>query len=690
MSSNESFIRELLNASKDAGILLSLEGIILACNTEAALRLGSTVSTLIGKNFFDLIPRNVINIYRQFQQKSVNARQCTRIEVNRDGIWYDIIGCPVKDLSGKITAIGVFSRNITEHKNIEKKLLEYQNKLELMVESRTNELRKALRQLQESEHRFRTVADYTYNWEYWRLPDGSFAYISPSAERITGYSPQEFTENDSLEYDIVHSEDREMYRSHIKADFEFESDELKYRILHRDGSIRWIHHICTAMRSKGGAFLGIRASNWDITEQMVLEKQKEENQRIFRLLIDNIGEFFFLIESEARKILFASSALETVTGFKMDIFIEKSLYTGSSAFETMTGLKANTFILRDRGLLNYVLPEDIERLGMEPGWFFQWRAVDEEMRIIDARKEIKWVRIRTFPFKSNDGEKLIAGIVSDITPQKLAEERERIHAEQLRQADKMASLGVLVSGVAHEINNPNNFISMNAPMLKDAWESIVPILQQYYNEHGDYEIGGVPCKEMLAVIPELFQGIVDGSKRIGAIVADLKNYARKDESAFTDQVCVNESLTEAINLLGSLIKKSTSEFYIELPEHDVWVLGNKQKLEQVIINLVQNACESLQSNSDRIVVSLTEKNGFAIMEVVDEGYGIPKDQLSQITDPFFTTRRSSGGTGLGLSVSAGIIKEHKGTLEFESVEGKGTTVRLHLPVLDQLLSDKKS
>jgi len=109
------------------------------------------------------------------------------------------------------------------------------------------------------------------------------------------------------------------------------------------------------------------------------------------------------------------------------------------------------------------------------------------------------------------------------------------------------------------------------------------------------------------------------------------------------------------------------------------VRGNAQRIEQVVVNLLLNACQALPDSQRRIVVTTAEQRSSVVLVVQDEGVGIPEDHLSHLTDPFFTTRRAEGGTGLGLSVSAGIIQEHKGTMEFHSVVGAGTTVTVMLP-----------
>ncbi len=293
----------------------------------------------------------------------------------------------------------------------------------------------------------------------------------------------------------------------------------------------------------------------------------------------------------------------------------------------------------------------------------------EQKGLIDPEK------IVIYPVKNKDNEvhSMIVRI-SDITEEKKMK-------QELLQADKMISLGVLVSGVAHEINNPNNFIMLNTPLLSDAWDSIMPILEDYYEENGDFNLGRLQYSEMRDEIPKLLNGIKKGSKRIKRIVQDLKDYSRHDIGEINQTVNVNELIESAISLVGNMIKKSTNKFSVEYGKDLPMIKCSQQKLEQVIINLIQNACQSLPDKSKGIFVKslLDDKSGSIVVEVRDEGIGMAEEVVPRIMDPFYTTKRSRGGTGLGLSVSANIIKEHEGKIEVKSQRGEGSIFTIFLP-----------
>jgi C4-dicarboxylate-specific signal transduction histidine kinase len=283
------------------------------------------------------------------------------------------------------------------------------------------------------------------------------------------------------------------------------------------------------------------------------------------------------------------------------------------------------------------------------------------------------------------------GLARDVTDRKEAEDRERMHHQQLLQASKMVELGTLVSGVAHEINNPNNFIMLNAPLLVDSWHASKPILEEYYKENGDFLLGGMMYSEMKENISKLFSGILEGSERIRQIVADLKDYVRPDTSDLTQSVNLNSVIHSALSLLSNMVKKSTDRFSLDLEKDLPSVKGNFQRLEQVVINLVQNACQALPDRKKEIRVSTRwdEVNGNVVLQVQDEGVGIPPENLSRITDPFFSTRHDSGGVGLGLAISSRIIKEQGGTLNFASEPGIGTKAEVFLPVNRSLKTGKE-
>jgi len=259
----------------------------------------------------------------------------------------------------------------------------------------------------------------------------------------------------------------------------------------------------------------------------------------------------------------------------------------------------------------------------------------------------------------------------------------RMQQQQLIQADKMASLGILVSGVAHEINNPTGLLLYNLPLLKKTYRVVEQQLEERFVQEGDFMIGGLCYSQLRNDIPLMIDEMHEGAIRIKRIVEDLKDFARKDSCELNEILQINEIVRAALRLVDNSIRKSTTRLTVRLGEDLPVFRGNTQRIEQVVVNLVLNACQSLPDPGRGVDIATRydADSGLILLEVRDEGVGIPEEHLSRIADPFFTTRRDEGGTGLGLSVSASIIKEHAGCMEFASVSGQGTAVRVSLPAM---------
>lgn len=304
-----------------------------------------------------------------------------------------------------------------------------------------------------------------------------------------------------------------------------------------------------------------------------------------------------------------------------------------------------------------------------------------DKRIVHASNG-KIYEVWAYPVKDRHGKiTLVAEAAIDVTEKVKAESKARLHQQQLIQADKMKSLGILVAGVAHEISNPNNFIGINISILNKIWSDFMPLLNQKINKNNKQSFGGIPAAKIEYSVKTLLDGIKEGSERIMTIVDNLKGYVKETPPDRLEQFSVNDALARSLFLLDNLLKKSTGNFYLKLGTKLPPVSGVQQRIEQVIINVLQNACQALTSHEQGIKVStcFVKTNNEVIIEIKDEGCGIAQQDLQHIMDPFFTTRRDSGGTGLGLSISSSIMEEHKGRLEIKSRKGSGTSVKIVLP-----------
>lgn len=292
--------------------------------------------------------------------------------------------------------------------------------------------------------------------------------------------------------------------------------------------------------------------------------------------------------------------------------------------------------------------------------------------------------VKPIPFLDPGGELIgIVASLTDVTERDKAARQASLHQEQLLQADKMASLGILVSGVAHEINNPNSFISMNVPILKRVWKALLPVLDEHSQKGEELDTGGMTFPEIRQMIPEILTGMEEGAKRIDKIVTNLKEFARKEPLVREEDVDISRVVASALTLLNNLIRKSTNKFSVTYGPDIPYFKGNSQQIEQVVVNLLINACQALPDTDKGVSVSTAydPKTKCVVLIVRDEGTGISPGMKRKIFDPFFTTKRDTGGSGLGLSISSNIIKAHNGTITVDASPQKGTVFKVSIPAI---------
>ena len=336
--------------------------------------------------------------------------------------------------------------------------------------------------------------------------------------------------------------------------------------------------------------------------------------------------------------------------------------------------------------LNWMPAEDAKRVKETA-----FRAIAErkpfglDHRIVRPDGEIRHAHTQAEVVLEDNGAAVrMLGTIMDITERVRAEEEARIREQQLVQADKMVSLGILVAGVAHEINNPNHSIMSNVTALAEVWESTRPILDHFYEDFGDFVLGGFEYSECRDKLPDMFTNALANSKRIEVIVTELRDFARQNPEESMAPFDVNAVVASAIILMTNMVKKSTDHFSTAYGEGLPKVRGNFQRIEQIVINLIQNACQALTSRDGavRVATAHDPATGMVLIEVCDEGAGIPEENLKQLGTPFFTTKRAGKGMGLGLWISTNIAHEHGGALTFSAREGGGTRARLALPAVE--------
>lgn len=304
----------------------------------------------------------------------------------------------------------------------------------------------------------------------------------------------------------------------------------------------------------------------------------------------------------------------------------------------------------------------VERLFAERSSVTQERVVDGEYYVLQA-------------YPIFDAKHQIVGAleISRVVTKEKNMER------QLLQADKLASLGQLVSGIGHEINNPNTFIRGNLHIVQEAMNDIFPILDSYCKSHPDLKVARLSYDIFRKNLPILVEDMVQGADRIKGIVDGLKKFARQDDGYLNEVVNINTVAESCLRLVDNQVRR-TADVKVDLDPYLPTIVGNSQKLQQVIVNIVINASQAIERPKGVIELSSKFDGKEIVLKVKDNGKGMDEKTISQIFDPFFTTKRNRGGTGLGLSIAYGIIKEHKGRIEVISEVGAGTSFSIHLPL----------
>ena len=637
---SEEKYRVILESIEELYYEVDLAGNLTVSNDSMSKILGYSKEELIGMNNRQYMDpetsKKVYHTFNQVYQTGIPAKAFDWELIRKDGT-KRILETSVsllRDSKGRPVGFYGIGRDITERKQAEE-------------------------ELRTEKQRFQNLSENAPFGMVMIDQDGTFRYINPKFRELFGYDLADIP-NGKTWFRKAYPE--ATYRYHVfsawKQDFKSmkpgEKGSRVFTVTCKDGTEKIINFIPVQLET-GENVMACE----DITERIQAEAALKESEGKYRAILNSIEEGYYEVDLAGNFTFFNN-------------FLVKSLgYTK----EELMGLNNRHYMSPETALLVFKTFNEVYRTG-NPKRDFEWELINK-----DGSK--RFVEVSVSLMRNEKGQpKGFYGIARDITERKQIEEESKVHQEQMMQASKMVALGTLVSSMAHEINNPNNFIMLNTPLLQEAWENSKPILEEYYEKNGDFIMGGMRYTEMRENIPVLFSGIVDGSKRIKQIVEDLRNFARREASDMTQSVDVNAVLKSAVTLLSNMLMKSTNHFSIDYGNPLPLLKGNFQRLEQVIINLIQNACQALRDAKKSILVttSYDEKREGIIIRVEDEGIGIPPKILPHITDSFFTTKVESGGTGLGLSISSRIVKEHGGTLTFESEVRKGTKAEIFLPL----------
>jgi PAS domain S-box-containing protein len=516
-------------------------------------------------------------------------------------------------------------RDITASKEAEEKLLTYINGL------------------QEASSRYETLiaASNTGAWEY--NDNSGFLWCSPEYFSMLGRDifNFDFSGARNIEQawiDLLHPEDRE--RASRKFTTYLRNPEGMYeqyfRMLHNDGRWIWIWSRGKALRSKEGNLTNITVgTHIDISERMFAEEAQKESEAKYRQLVENINQGVLVAQDGMLK--FVNPMCIKVMGYS-----EQDL--------------------TNRPFIDFVHPDDrdtilerhIKRMEGEnvPSWY--------EFRIVACDGSARWIEVDSVEIQW-DGKLAALAFLSDITGRKLLE-------SQLLQAQKMEALGTLSGGIAHDFNN--------------ILGAMIGYTELAMMEHDE----GRRQRDL--------QQVLQACERATSLVSQILTFSRKSD---VDKKPINIGyiVKEAVTLLRASIP-TTIEIRQHVDPRDMVALANHTQIHQIIMNLCTNASHAMRKQRGILEIKLTRSEiaadsplisleltsgAYLKLEISDTGHGIDHANLNRIFDPFFTTKEVAEGTGLGLSVVYGIVKNHNGAITVDSVLGSGSTFTVYLPAL---------
>ncbi len=264
----------------------------------------------------------------------------------------------------------------------------------------------------------------------------------------------------------------------------------------------------------------------------------------------------------------------------------------------------------------------------------------------------------------------------------IREEKKKLMAKLIN-TNRMTSLGLLVSSMAHEINNPNGSIRLTNEYLSKMWQAAIPVLDSTRNMVGEFTLCGLPYGQAREEIQSACANIGRCTERIEQVIRDLRNYSLGERLSQESMVMINDVATAAVSILRAHGRREDVSIVTELGEDIPQVKGNPKQLEQVLLNLIMNAAQAYDDKKGevRVTTSYAADSGEVLVEVSDRGRGIDAEEMPRIFDPFYSTRIDRGGSGLGLYISKFIVEEHGGSIGVDSKPGEGSTFRVSLPIM---------
>ena len=616
---SEEKLRNLFESVSDGIFALDLNGIYTEVNTRMLEMHGfSSRGDLLGRSGFELVvPRDLewamVEMQKTLEQGSVSQVEFGACRADGSEFPVEVTGAVLKDGAGNPVGLIGITRDITERKRMGAALTE-------------------------SEKRFRGLANFLPLTVFEMNDKGDFTFINRQGFETFGYPIDEITEAPTrlqTTVEIFVPEDRDRVRKNRQRVLNGEDiGNVEYTAIRRDGSTFPVE-VFYAPIIHAGKRTGLRGVLIDITERKKAEEELRESEERYRALVNlgaTVGEAIVMLQDNERgdaMHIFVSNEWPRVTGYSRKELLGMS-------FSDLLHPRYREASLKRHGRKM--------RGEIVPGLF--------EMAII--RKDDTEVPIEvTSAYTTYKGERANVAFIRDITERKQAEEREKELAQELNLSSRLASIGQLAAGVAHEINNPlTGILGFSERLMRKS-------------------TAGETRRDLERIHSE--------AQRAARVVENLLTFARRREPK-KEYLDINEILARTVELRAYELRTSNIELVPELAPSLPEIVGDFGQIQQVFLNIILNAEQAMTeaNRGGKLTIRSRPGKGCIRVSFADDGPGIAAGDLDRVFNPFFTTRGERGGTGLGLSACHGVVTEHGGRIYVRSKPGQGATFVVEL------------